>query len=63
MHLQCVTILTKHYFLEGNQPLIFEFPQIIWLVKSGEVEIFYSLESAGELIGNRHYLFTFTLCV
>ena len=49
---------TKHYFLEGNQPLIFEFPQIIWLVKSGEVEIFYSLESAGELIGNRHYLFT-----
>ena len=49
---------TEHYFLEGNQPLIFEFPQIIWLVKSGEVEIFYSLESAGELIGNRHYLFT-----
>ncbi|NES65388.1 MAG: hypothetical protein F6K24_09050, partial [Okeania sp. SIO2D1] len=45
-------------FLEGNQPLIFEYPQIIWLVKSGEVEIFYSLESAGELIGNRHYLFT-----
>ncbi|MEM1168841.1 MAG: NHLP family bacteriocin export ABC transporter peptidase/permease/ATPase subunit [Cyanobacteria bacterium P01_H01_bin.35] len=48
----------EHYFLEGNQPLIFESPQIIWLVKSGEVEIFYSLESAGELIGNRHYLFT-----
>jgi len=45
-------------FLEGNQPLIFEYPQIIWLVKSGEVEIFYSLEEAGELIGNRHYLFT-----
>ncbi|MDJ0516391.1 MAG: NHLP family bacteriocin export ABC transporter peptidase/permease/ATPase subunit [Trichodesmium sp. MO_231.B1] len=48
----------ENYFLEGNQPLIFESPQIIWLVKSGEVEIFYSLESAGELIGNRHYLFT-----
>ncbi|MGD1703386.1 NHLP family bacteriocin export ABC transporter peptidase/permease/ATPase subunit [Dapis sp. BLCC M229] len=48
----------EHYFLEGNQPLIFEYPQIIWLVKSGEVEIFYSLEEAGELIGNRHYLFT-----
>ncbi|MGD1809303.1 NHLP family bacteriocin export ABC transporter peptidase/permease/ATPase subunit [Dapis sp. BLCC M126] len=48
----------EHYFLEGNQPIIFESPQIIWLVKSGEVEIFYSLESAGELIGNRDYLFT-----
>ncbi len=48
----------EHYFLEGNQPLIFESPQIIWLVKSGEVEILYSLESGGELIGNRHYLFT-----
>ncbi|NET16720.1 MAG: NHLP family bacteriocin export ABC transporter peptidase/permease/ATPase subunit, partial [Okeania sp. SIO1H6] len=36
-------------FLEGNQPLIFESPQIIWLVKSGEVEIFYSLQEAGEL--------------
>ncbi len=49
---------TQTRFLEGNQPLIFEYPQIIWLVKSGEVEIFYSLEEAGELIGNRHYLFT-----
>ncbi len=48
----------EHYFLEGNQPLIFEYPQIIWLVKSGDVEIFYSLEEGGELIGNRHYLFT-----
>ncbi len=56
-----LTYLEKNadcYLLDGNQPLIFEDLQIIWLVKYGAVEIFYSLAEAGELIGNRHYLFT-----
>ncbi len=48
----------KIYNFEGNKALIFDDSNAIWLVKSGAVEIFYSLEEKGELIGNSHYLFT-----
>ncbi|MGK7941444.1 MAG: NHLP family bacteriocin export ABC transporter peptidase/permease/ATPase subunit [Crocosphaera sp.] len=44
--------------LEGNQTLLLDQKHIVWLVKSGTVEIFYSLEKQGKFIGNRHYLFT-----
>ncbi len=44
-------------YLEGNKPLILDKSDTFWLVKSGTVEIFYSLIEQGELIGNRHYLF------
>ena len=46
------------YSFDRNKPLVFDDSKVIWLVESGIVEIFYSLEEQGELIGKRYYLFT-----
>ncbi|OKH33023.1 NHLP bacteriocin export ABC transporter permease/ATPase subunit [[Phormidium ambiguum] IAM M-71] len=42
--------------LKGNQPLLLDNPQKVWVVKSGTIAIFLTKVVAGEPIGDRHYL-------
>ena len=44
--------------LKGNQPLLLDDPEIIWLVKSGTLALFTTKVTDGEARGNRHYLFS-----
>lgn len=41
---------------KGNQPLLLDNPQKVWVVQSGTMAIFVTKVVAGEPIGDRHYL-------
>ncbi|MFB2934484.1 NHLP bacteriocin export ABC transporter permease/ATPase subunit [Aerosakkonemataceae cyanobacterium BLCC-F154] len=43
---------------KGNQLLLLDNPQKVWLVQSGTVAIFVTKVVAGEPVGDRHYLFS-----
>lgn len=44
--------------IKGNEPLILDDPNRIWLVQSGKLALFASKIAAGEQKGNRRYLFS-----
>ncbi|WP_198954241.1 NHLP bacteriocin export ABC transporter permease/ATPase subunit [Moorena bouillonii] len=44
--------------IQGNQPLILNNPEIVWMVVSGQVSVFATEMKNNEPEGNRHYLFT-----
>ena len=52
-------IVEKHR-VKGNEPLLLNDPQILWVVESGSLVLFATLIENQEPIGNRHYLFTVT---
>ena len=41
---------------KGNQPLLLDNPQKVWVVQSGTMAIFVTKVVAGEAIGDRRYL-------
>lgn len=43
---------------KGNQPLLIDNPQKVWVVQSGTMAIFVTKVVAGEPIGDRRYLFS-----
>jgi NHLM bacteriocin system ABC transporter ATP-binding protein len=43
---------------KGNQPLLLDNPQKVWIVQTGTVAIFVTKVAAGEAIGDRRYLFS-----
>ena len=44
--------------IKGNEIVLLDDPQSIWLVKSGSLAVFATLVEAGEQKGNRSYLFS-----
>ncbi|NEO46794.1 MAG: hypothetical protein F6K55_22815, partial [Moorea sp. SIO4A3] len=44
--------------IQGNQPLLINNPEIVWVVVSGQVSVFATEMKNNEPDGNRHYLFT-----
>ncbi|MBE9144284.1 hypothetical protein [Planktothrix mougeotii] len=44
--------------IQGNQPLLLNNPQIIWIVKSGYLAVFTTLFDENEPLGSRRYLFS-----
>ncbi|MFM6450492.1 MAG: NHLP bacteriocin export ABC transporter permease/ATPase subunit, partial [Planktothrix sp.] len=44
--------------IQGNQPLLLNNPQIIWIVKSGSLAVFTTLFEENEPLGSRRYLFS-----
>ena len=50
-------IKSLHNF-KGNQPLLLDNPQKVWVVESGTMAIFVTKVVAGEAIGDRRYLFS-----
>ncbi|SKB13850.1 Cyclic nucleotide-regulated ABC bacteriocin/lantibiotic exporter (fragment) [Planktothrix sp. PCC 11201] len=44
--------------IQGNQPLLLDNPQTIWLVKSGSLAVFTTLFEGNEPLGSRRYLFS-----
>lgn len=44
--------------IKGNQPVLLDDPQTVWVVQSGTLAVFTTLLEAGEPKGNRHYLFS-----
>ncbi len=50
--------ISGKYSIKGNQPLLVNNSQIVWVVKSGALALFATLLEAGEPKGNRSYLFS-----
>ncbi|UBF30476.1 NHLP bacteriocin export ABC transporter permease/ATPase subunit (plasmid) [Kovacikia minuta CCNUW1] len=48
----------KEFNFRGNQPLLLDDPQIVWVVQSGSVALFAVTIEEGEIEGTRHYLFS-----
>ncbi|MGA9380193.1 MAG: NHLP bacteriocin export ABC transporter permease/ATPase subunit [Phormidium sp.] len=53
-------IKSLHNF-KGNQPLLLDNTQRVWVVESGTMAIFVTKVVAGEAIGDRHYLFSISV--
>ncbi|NES86782.1 MAG: hypothetical protein F6K10_38570 [Moorea sp. SIO2B7] len=50
-------IIEKQYTIKGNEPLLLDDPQKVWVVKSGSMVLFSTLIEEGEQKGSRKYLF------
>jgi ATP-binding cassette subfamily C protein len=48
----------KIYTLNGNNPILLDDPQAVWLVQSGAVALFAVTVQDGSVDGNRRYLFS-----
>ncbi|MBR8834875.1 MAG: NHLP bacteriocin export ABC transporter permease/ATPase subunit [Stigonema ocellatum SAG 48.90 = DSM 106950] len=44
--------------IKGNEPLLLDDPQMVWVVQSGTLALFATKVEEGEPKGNRHYLFS-----
>jgi NHLM bacteriocin system ABC transporter ATP-binding protein len=47
-----------HCQLQGNQPIVLNDPNTVWVIRSGSVGLFAVTLFAGQIIGKRRYLFT-----
>lgn len=45
------------YKIKGNEPILLNDPQTVWLVKTGAIAVFAVTVKDHLIIGNRHYLF------
>ena len=45
------------YKIKGNEPILLNDPQTVWLVKTGKIAVFAVTVKDNLIIGNRHYLF------
>ena len=45
------------YKIKGNEPLLLDDPQVVWLVRTGAIAIFAIAVENGSIAGNRRYLF------
>ncbi len=48
----------KLYELKGNEPILLNDPQTVWVIKSGSVSLFVTTVNQGIIEGTRRYLFT-----
>jgi hypothetical protein len=53
-----VNLIPQVYRIQGNQPLLLNEPQTIWIVNSGSLAVFTTVFEGKEPKGNRRYLFT-----
>jgi ATP-binding cassette subfamily C protein len=49
--------LGKIYKITGNEPILLNDPETVWLVRSGAIAVFAVTVSNNLITGNRHYLF------
>jgi NHLM bacteriocin system ABC transporter ATP-binding protein len=47
-----------HCHLQGNQPIVLNDPNAVWVIQSGSVGVFAITLSTNQIIGKRRYLFT-----
>jgi NHLM bacteriocin system ABC transporter ATP-binding protein len=53
-----MNLLEQTYTIKGNEPLLLDDPNTVWLVQSGSLVLFSIGVQAGEPTGKRHYLFS-----
>ncbi|MEB3280590.1 MAG: NHLP bacteriocin export ABC transporter permease/ATPase subunit [Lyngbya sp.] len=53
-----VNLIPQVYQIQGNQPLLLNEPETLWIVNSGSLAVFTTVFEGQEPKGNRRYLFT-----